>query len=97
MAEAAVCREITKLYETCVRGPLEHLAADPRLAEPRGEIVVLVGAGADAPATAEDADAALVSALGRLGPADAAAEVARALGLPRKALYRRALELQGRR
>lgn len=95
--DAAVCREITKLYETCVRGPLASLAADPKLEAPKGEIVVLVGAGADAPATAEDADAALAAALERLGPAEAASEVARALGLPRKTLYRRALELQGRR
>jgi 16S rRNA (cytidine1402-2'-O)-methyltransferase len=31
-----------------------------------------------------------------MGPADAASEVSRALGLPRKALYRRALELKGK-
>jgi 16S rRNA (cytidine1402-2'-O)-methyltransferase len=94
--EAAVVRELTKLYETAVRGPLSALAKDPRCDGPRGEIVVVVGPGAEAAATAEDADAALTEALTRLGPADAAAEVARALGLPRKALYRRALELQGR-
>jgi len=29
----AVCRELTKLYETCVRGPLADLAADPRWLE----------------------------------------------------------------
>jgi 16S rRNA (cytidine1402-2'-O)-methyltransferase len=94
--EAAVARELTKLYEECVRGPLDRLAADPRLAEPKGEIVVVVGPGAEVEASPEDADAALRAALDRLGPADAASEVARALGLPRKALYRRALELQGR-
>ncbi|MFY7851857.1 MAG: 16S rRNA (cytidine(1402)-2'-O)-methyltransferase, partial [Brevundimonas sp.] len=32
----------------------------------------------------------------RLAPGEAASEVAHALDLPRKALYRRALELQGR-
>jgi 16S rRNA (cytidine1402-2'-O)-methyltransferase len=94
--EAAVARELTKLYETVVRGPLVALAADPRLEEPKGEIVVLVGPGADEPASEADADAALRSALARLGPADAASEVARALGLNRRRLYRRALELQGR-
>jgi len=35
------------------------------------------------------------NALTRLKPADAAAEVARALGLPRRDLYRRALALKG--
>lgn len=94
--EAAVARELTKLYEECVRGPLGALAADPRLEEPKGEIVVVVGPGAAEVASAEDADRALRDALTRSGPADAASEVARALGLDRKQLYRRALELQGK-
>lgn len=94
--EAAVARELTKLYEQCVRGPLADLAADPRLEAPKGEIVVMVAPGAETAASAEDADAALTSALARLGPGEAASEVARALGLPRRDLYRRALELQGR-
>jgi 16S rRNA (cytidine1402-2'-O)-methyltransferase len=94
--EAVVCRELTKLYETIVRGPLGALAADPQFAAPRGELVVLVGPGREAEATAADADAALAEALSRLKPADAAAEVAKALGLPRRELYKRALALKDR-
>jgi len=93
---AAVARELTKLYEECVRGPLDQLALDPRLDGPKGEIVVVVGPGAAEQATEADADAALTEALTRLPPGEAASEVSRALDLPRKALYRRALELQGR-
>ena len=93
---AAVCRELTKMFETCVRGPLDALATDPALDGPRGEIVVVVGPGETEIASAADADAALTEALARLAPGEAASEVARALDLPRKALYRRALELQGR-
>jgi 16S rRNA (cytidine1402-2'-O)-methyltransferase len=92
--EAAVARELTKLYETVVRGPLPELAADPRLDAPKGEIVIVVAPGREAEATAEDADAALADALRRLKPADAAAEVAKALGLSRRDLYRRAMELR---
>jgi 16S rRNA (cytidine1402-2'-O)-methyltransferase len=92
--EAAVCRELTKLHETIVRGPLPALAADPRFEAPKGEVVVLVGPGREAVASAADADAALKDALARLKPAEAAAEVARALGLPRRDLYRRAMELK---
>jgi 16S rRNA (cytidine1402-2'-O)-methyltransferase len=92
---AAVCRELTKLYETCIRGPLRVLAADPRLDEPRGEIVVVVGPGEDAVASETDVDSALTDALARLGPSAAAAEVAKALGLPKRPLYRRALDLKG--
>lgn len=92
--EAVVARELTKLYESFYRGTLAELAADPQLDGPKGEIVILVGPGRDAQATAADADAALADALTRLKPADAAAEVAKALGLPRRDLYRRALELK---
>ena len=92
--EAAVCRELTKLYETVSRGSLARLAADPRFAAPRGELVVVVGPGREVQASAADADAALTDALSRLKPAAAAAEVAQALGLPRRDLYRRAMELK---
>lgn len=92
--EAVVCRELTKLYETLYRGPLATLAADPRLDAPKGEIVIVVAPGREQEATAADADAALTEALTRLKPADAASEVAKALGLPRRDLYRRALELK---
>ena len=92
--EAVVCRELTKLYETIVRGTLAELSGDPRFEAPKGEIVVLVGPGRETEATAADADAALTEALARLKPADAAAEGAKALGLPRRELYRRALELK---
>lgn len=93
--EAVVAREITKLYETFYRGPLATLAADPALDAPKGEIVILLAPGREAEATAADADTALTEALTRLGPSEAAGEVARALGLPRRELYRRALELKG--
>ncbi|MGA2950919.1 MAG: 16S rRNA (cytidine(1402)-2'-O)-methyltransferase [Caulobacteraceae bacterium] len=93
---AAVARELTKLYETVVRAPLPELAADPRFAAPKGEIVVLVGPGEEAPASEAEADRALAEALERMGPGEAAAEVAKALGLPRRALYARALTLKGR-
>ena len=93
--EAMVGRELTKLYETVVRGPLDALAANPALTSPKGEMVVIVGPGAEVAATEADADVALADALTRLSPADAASEVAAALGLNRRALYRRALALKG--
>lgn len=93
---ACVCRELTKLYETVTRGSLSELAANPAFAEPKGELVILVGPGEAVAATALDADHALADALTRLGPGEAASEVAKALGLPRRDLYRRALDLQGK-
>ncbi len=93
--EAAVCREMTKLHETITRGDLPALAADPTLAAPKGEVVIVVAPGEAVAASAAEADRALAEALGRLGPAEAAAEVAAALGLNRRELYRRALVLKG--
>jgi 16S rRNA (cytidine1402-2'-O)-methyltransferase len=95
--EAVVARELTKLHETLARGTLDRLAADPALKAPKGEIVVMVAPGVAAAASAEDADAALREALARLGPAEAASEVAGALGLNRRDLYRRALAIKGAR
>jgi 16S rRNA (cytidine1402-2'-O)-methyltransferase len=92
--EAAVCRELTKLYEEVRRGDLATLAGDYAAAdEPKGEIVVVI-----APPTAEqvgdaDVDAMLRSALDRVSVKDAVAEVTAASGLPRRAVYQRALEL----
>jgi 16S rRNA (cytidine1402-2'-O)-methyltransferase len=93
---AAVARELTKLHETVVRANLAALAADPSLAAPKGEVVIVVGPPIETAATPEDAQAALAEALARLSPADAAREVAAATGLPRRDLYRQALALKGR-
>lgn len=92
--EAAVARELTKLHETVIRGSLADLAADPRLIAPKGEIVVVVGPSAEPAASADEADAALAEAVARVGPARAASEVAKALGLSRRELYARALALK---
>jgi 16S rRNA (cytidine1402-2'-O)-methyltransferase len=93
---AAVARELTKLHETVLRSDLASLAADPALAAPKGEVVVVVAPPAETVARPEDAEAALAEALHRLSPADAAREVANATGLPRRDLYRQALALKGR-
>jgi 16S rRNA (cytidine1402-2'-O)-methyltransferase len=92
--EAAVCRELTKLYETVTRGALGELAANPIFEAPKGELVIVVGPGREEAASADDADAALRDALTRLKPADAASEVAKQLGLPRRDLYKRAMALR---
>ncbi len=95
--EAAIAREITKAYEECVTGPISDLVARYADAPPKGEIVVIVGPpGAAEPASADAVDDALKEALATASPAKAAGLVARATGADRKALYARALELQGK-
>lgn len=94
--ETAVAREMTKHFEEAVSGTLSSLAARYADAPPKGEIVVVVAPpGAAAPATLADTDTALAEALARLPTGQAASEVAKALGLDRKALYARALALKG--
>lgn len=97
--EAAVAREISKLHEETVQGILPDLAARYAAApHPKGEIVLLVGPPSDEPPPAPEqvqVDAALREALSRLPAARAATEVARALGLDRRALYERASALRG--
>ncbi|WP_176597580.1 MULTISPECIES: 16S rRNA (cytidine(1402)-2'-O)-methyltransferase [Sphingobium] len=93
--EAAVSREISKAFEETATGTLTQLSARYADAPPKGEIVVTVGPPGEAPpASAEDADAALLEAMERLPVSKAAGEVAKKLGLDRRALYDRALELK---
>lgn len=92
--EIAVARELTKLFEECRSGSAEELRAHYAAHPPKGEIVLMIAPpGAGDPGDV-DADALLAAALKTLKPSQAAAEVARATGLDRKALYARAMELK---
>ncbi|HEU0284192.1 MAG TPA: 16S rRNA (cytidine(1402)-2'-O)-methyltransferase [Sphingomicrobium sp.] len=92
--EAAVVREISKLYEESVTGSLAELAERYAGNQPKGEIVVVVGPPVEkARASDDDLDQALVEALREASPSRAAADVAARLKIPRKRAYARALEL----
>lgn len=91
---AAVCREMTKLYEEVRRGTLAELeifyAAE---GPPKGEIVLVIGGAPDTVTSAEDLDAALRAALATMTVRDAADVVAEAFQEPRRRIYQRALEI----
>lgn len=93
--EVAVARELTKLHEECRTGDAASLAAHYAEHPAKGEIVLLVGPPVALPGEA-DPDALLAEALADMSPSKAAASVAKATGIDRKALYARALELKGR-
>ncbi|WP_036282302.1 16S rRNA (cytidine(1402)-2'-O)-methyltransferase [Methylocystis sp. ATCC 49242] len=97
---AAIARELTKMYESVRRGPLDELAAAlAREEPPRGEIVLLVAppeAGAAELAEA-DLDAKINEALGAYSVKDAASVVSAATGRPRRQVYARALQLAAER
>ena len=91
--EAAVCRELTKLHEEVRRGDLATLAQTGAESETRGEIVLVIAPPAETHVSLSDADTLLRQALARVSLKDAVGEVADVTGLPRRALYQRALEL----
>jgi len=92
---AAICRELTKLHEEILRGPLVELAANAGQLETRGEFVVVVGPpAADAGAMTADAlDALLRDQLAHASVKDAVAHAVELSGRPRREVYARALEL----
>jgi 16S rRNA (cytidine1402-2'-O)-methyltransferase len=92
--EAAVCRELTKLYEEVRHGDLESLAAEYAAgAEPRGEIVIVIAPRATPASDAPDLDALLRQALARVSVKEAVGEIAAVTGRPRREVYQRALTL----
>ena len=93
---AAVARELTKLFEEVRRGTLPELAAYyAAQAGVKGEIVLVIGAPMEGAAPAAGTlDEALREAMTGASVKDASSEVAARLGLKRRDVYARALELK---
>jgi 16S rRNA (cytidine1402-2'-O)-methyltransferase len=98
---AAVCRELTKRFESVYTGTLAELA---RLAETdadmaRGEIVLVIHGATREPGDANriDADRLLRALLDELSPSQAAKIAAKLTGLRRSDLYDEALRVAGTR
>ena len=91
---AAVCRELTKRFEEARRAPLGELAAHYAAApEPKGEVVVVAGPPLAGAGQRRQPRRRARRGARRASVRDAAAEVAAALGLPRREVYARALAL----
>lgn len=89
---AVVARELTKLFETVLDGPLgevrSRIEQDPN--QQKGEFVVLVeGAGQDADARLVEGQRVYRTLSAHLPPSTAAKLAAELTGAPRKALYGR--------
>ena len=92
--EVVVARELSKKFEQVARLPLGEagawLEADP--ARLQGEFVLVLAPGAGkADAAAVDPEHVLELLLGELSPSDAARLAAKICGVPKNALYRKAL------
>ncbi len=93
--DAAVARELSKSFEEIRRGSLSDLSDHyAETGAPKGEVVILLGPAASIPPTEDMLDEALRDALGEMSVKDAARTVSEALGLPRRQVYERALELK---
>lgn len=91
----AVCRELTKVYEQVLRGTAAEVLA-MLAAEPKGEIVLVVGPPPDEePVAPADVDGALRLLLEHgMGTKAAAGVVASLSGLPARDAYRAALAVR---
>jgi|SRR5687768_2398304 16S rRNA (cytidine1402-2'-O)-methyltransferase len=92
--EIAIARELTKKFEEVVRLTLGQapawLTAQPHRAQ--GEFVLVLAPGAERSPAAIDAEHTLEVLLETLGPSEAARLAARITGVPKRLLYRKALE-----
>lgn len=91
--DAVVCRELTKKFEERCAGTLADLSQKYTDETPKGEIVVLIDRGAGMVTDQATLDDALLEALSRMSVKDAASEVAKTFGVPRREAYQRAMAL----
>jgi 16S rRNA (cytidine1402-2'-O)-methyltransferase len=91
---AAVVRELTKLFEEAQRGSLSELLAHYReKGEPKGEVVLLVGAPQAQAFSQEDISTKLALLLKSQSVKEASSIVSEETGLPRKEVYTLALKI----
>lgn len=96
--DASVARELTKLHEEVVTGPLDELAAR-FTTPPKGEIVIIVAPPPEAAPAETDPGAiraALTEAMLSAPASRAARDVAKRFAIPREDAYAIALNLRGK-
>ena len=94
--DAAVARELTKMFEEVRTGTLSELARVYADQPPKGEVVVIVGPPEPVAVSRDDLDAMIAKADAGRPLKEIAAEIADVLGLKRREVYERALELRGK-
>lgn len=85
--QAIVARELTKKFEEISSGTLSSLKSNYEDREPRGEIVMVIGAADDAGVSAQPDEVALQLLAQGLKPARAARELAQILDIPGDEAY----------
>jgi 16S rRNA (cytidine1402-2'-O)-methyltransferase len=90
-----VCRELTKKFEEVLRGSAADVCAALAERDIKGEIVVLLDRALPAAPSSDDIEVALKMALSTMSLKDAAADVARVFGIPKREAYQLGLALAG--
>jgi 16S rRNA (cytidine1402-2'-O)-methyltransferase len=93
--EAAVARELTKLYEEVRRGTPAELARWATDTHPKGEMVILIGPPLPAAVTDADIAAKLTPMLPVMSLSDAAKAAAENLGVSKGRVYEIGVALKG--
>jgi 16S rRNA (cytidine1402-2'-O)-methyltransferase len=92
--DAAVMRELTKMYEEVRRGTLADLILHySKKGAPKGEIVVVLGHAVAEVISTESIEKQLLKALDKMSVRDAAEMVAQSTGKSKKTIYTLALKL----
>jgi 16S rRNA (cytidine1402-2'-O)-methyltransferase len=87
-----VARELTKMHEEIVTGPVSEILQHYLSKTVKGEIIILVSASHDT--VEQNPDQLLIDLLARMPVSKAAAEAAQLTGLSKRELYQRALKLK---
>ena len=92
---AVMVRELTKLHEELVHGPLSRISDEIKSRELKGEVVIVVGPPLDIAVTDDEILARLQVALESMRLKDAANAVADALGVAKSRVYNLGLKAKG--
>ena len=92
-----IARELTKKFEEVIRGTAEELAADPRMATLKGEVVMVLDRPGETVVDEAQLDDVILRHMASMSVKGAAREAAQELGLPKRDVYQRALALAGQR
>lgn len=91
--QIVICRELTKKFEEVMRGTVSDLADQLSDRTLKGEIVVLIDRAEIVVAGPQEIEEALLERLKTMSVKDAAADVAKTMGLARRDVYQAALGL----
>jgi len=91
--QAAFCRELTKKFEEVRRGTLTELVQSLAGQTVKGEIVVLIDRAGEPKHNELDLETQIRAALETMSVRDAAEALAQATGLPKRQIYKMALDI----